>query len=74
MVRVAMAKAPKKKSGPKPKVSGVRLSLITMRCTPEFKARLEALAKKEDRTPSVVIERALRAYVEAVEGEPFPER
>jgi hypothetical protein len=51
-----------------------RDDLIAIRCTAAFKAFVEAMAREETRTPTQVIERALKEYAEKHGHGAIPER
>lgn len=65
---VARKKSKAKPAGPH------RDELIAIRCTAAYKAHLEGIAGEETRTPTQVIERALKEYAEKHGHKPFPGR
>jgi hypothetical protein len=52
----------------------LRTEVVGLRCLPGFRKQLEFIAKTETRTPTQVIERALRDYAQKYGYEEFPER
>jgi hypothetical protein len=64
----------KKKTGPKPKVEGVREVLIGVKCRRSYKEWVERFARKRRTTPSQLIDVALMDLARADGFEPPPER
>lgn len=56
--------------GPKPSEEGPREALVALKCRQGWKDWLERVAAADERTVSVVIERALKMYAASIE---FPE-
>lgn len=62
----------KKKS--KTKDAAHRIEVVAFRCTTSFKEHLEMIADVETRTPTQVIERALKDYTTKYGYDAFPDR
>jgi hypothetical protein len=71
----AMAKKPKKKTGPKPATPGVqREEIVAVRCREVWKDWLQRFAGKERSTPTNLIDKALADLAVKLGFEEPPER
>ncbi len=74
MEAVLMARKKTEKPKEQPADGLNREELVAFRCKSGYKRHLEEIAREETRTPTQIIERALKRYAEENGHKAFPER